>query len=238
MDYLDKQRAFWNTDETTSKFGRVDTVSANDEEYERLADEHFQTLREGIEFTAQTAILEIGCGVGRLLGRVATLPHARLIGVDIAANMVALAQAAVPSASVHRNSGADISMVETGSVDFAYSNDVFIHIADLAVVRTYLNEVARVLKPGGVFRFNVRALDLEKRFSNSPSGLLAKASYALGLQSGLHFYRPGNYGFSGLYYQRKDLEAVAAHAGLRCRSITLASDPSGGSFYWCDLIRR
>ena len=38
--YLDKQRQFWNVDPITSKFGRVDTVSADEVEYDRLAETH------------------------------------------------------------------------------------------------------------------------------------------------------------------------------------------------------
>jgi cyclopropane fatty-acyl-phospholipid synthase-like methyltransferase len=81
--YLDKQRQFWNVDEITSKFGRVDTVSADETEYERLAEQHFEQIRAEVKLSYSSTILEIGCGVGRLLSRIQQLPHAKFIGVDI-----------------------------------------------------------------------------------------------------------------------------------------------------------
>ena len=88
--YLDKQRQFWNVDPITSKFGRVDTVSADEVEYDRLAETHFEQICSGVELRDSSTILEIGCGVGRLLSRMQRLPHAQLIGVDISSNMIDL----------------------------------------------------------------------------------------------------------------------------------------------------
>jgi hypothetical protein len=50
------------------------------------------------------------------------------------------------------NSGADLSMVPDRGVDFAYANDVFIHIHDVAVVKRYLIEVQRALRPSSFFK--------------------------------------------------------------------------------------
>src|SRR5436189_1574975 len=90
--YLDKQREFWNVDPRSSKFGRVDTVSSSEQEYEKLADEHFNYICSDVHFADDTVILEIGCGVGRLLARMQRLPHIKLSGVDISANMIDLAR--------------------------------------------------------------------------------------------------------------------------------------------------
>ena len=39
-------------------------------------------------------------------------------------------------------------MIASESVHFCYANDVFIHIADVNVVVSYFEEVARILKQG------------------------------------------------------------------------------------------
>jgi SAM-dependent methyltransferase len=239
--YLDKQRQFWNVDPITSKFGRVDTVSADESEYERLAEQHFQLICSGVVLPGTATILEIGCGVGRLLSRMQRLPHAKLIGVDISSNMISLSQKkllADPRLHLFVNTGADLSMIASDSVDFCYANDVFIHIADLNVVISYFEEVARILKQGGLFRFNVRELDINGMFSNSVGGLIAKASYLLGLRSGVHPYSAGNEGFSGLMFRHRQLAGVARAAGLIAHRVSTAPDPSGGGFLWCDCYRR
>jgi hypothetical protein len=42
--YLDMQLQFWKVDPTTSEFGRVDTVSADEVEYAGLAESHFERI--------------------------------------------------------------------------------------------------------------------------------------------------------------------------------------------------
>jgi SAM-dependent methyltransferase len=239
--YLDTQRQFWNVDPITSKFGRVDTVSANEIEYDRLAERHFELICSEVELSDSSTILEIGCGVGRLLSRMQRLRHAKLIGVDISSNMIDLSRKNLLRDSrlhLYVNSGADLSMIASHSVDFCYANDVFIHIADIRVVNSYLAEVARILKQDGLFRFNVRELDISRMFSNSLGGLAAKASYLLGLRSGVHQYSPGNEGFSGLKFRRRELVGVTRAAGLIAHRISSDSDPSGGRFLWCDCSNR
>jgi SAM-dependent methyltransferase len=239
-NYLDQQRQFWNVDPITSKFGRVDTVSADEVEYDRLAEAHFEQICSRIELSDSSTILEIGCGVGRLLSRMQRLPHAQLIGVDISSNMIDLSRKnLLRDSRLHLfvNSGADLSMIASERVDFCYANDVFIHIADVNVVVSYFEEVARILKQGGLFRFNVRELDINGMFSNSVGGLIAKASYLLGLRSGVYQYSAGNEGFSGLMFRRRELAGVARAAGLIAQ-LSTAPDPSGGRFLWCDCYKR
>ena len=239
--YLDKQRQFWNADPTTSKFGRVDTVSASEEAYNRMAEQHFEHICSNVQFSGDCTILEIGCGLGRLLSRMQRLPHANLIGVDISCNMIELARQNVAADShlqLFVNSGADLPMIDSYSVDFCYSNDVFIHIADISVVTSYLKEISRILKPHGLFRFNVRKLDVNRMFSNSLGGLNGKASYLLGLRTGIQRYRPGMEGFSGLMFRRRDVRTVASAAGLSARRIISLPGPGGAGFLWCDCTRR
>jgi ubiquinone/menaquinone biosynthesis C-methylase UbiE len=237
--YLDKQRQFWNVDPQTSKFGRVDTVSKSEAEYDRWADEHFARLCSGVSFTPDDAILEIGCGVGRLLQKMQMQPHRRLIGVDISANMIELTRqqlVADARTELYVNSGADLSMIASGSIDFCYSNDVFIHIADIDVVRGYFKEVARVLKPDALFRFNVRRLDLNSMFSNSPGGLLAKLLHLVSSRH-LHRYAPGTEGFSGIMFRPREVRRIADSCGLSLLDAAATLDPSGGGFLWCDCGR-
>src|SRR5262249_19361170 len=235
-DYLKIQKDFWNVDERTARFGRVDTISHSEDEYERLAERDVDLVLTDIPIRSAWTCLEIGCGVGRILLRlVERISPSKVIGVDISENMIRYARQSLgddPKIELHVNSGADLQMVESASVDFVYSNDVFIHIADSDVVRAYLAEIYRVLKIGGLFRFNVRRLDLRHMFANSLGGLAAKASYATRLRSPIGSYSPGQEGFSGLYYRRSDLYKLLRHSGLLNAVIT-EFDALEECKFWC-----
>jgi len=95
------------------------------------------------------AILDVGCGTGRLLRAAADVfPDARLEGVDAAAEMVRVAQAN-PRAGARitfRIAGAEQLPLGDGLFDLVFSTMTFHHWADQ---RAGIGEVARVLAPGG-----------------------------------------------------------------------------------------
>ncbi len=94
------------------------------------------------------AVLDIGCGTGRLLraarGR---WPSAQLIGVDPAEAMIDMARSAAPAATFLVGSAESLPL-PAASVDLALSTVSFHHWGDQAAG---VREVARVLRPGGVF---------------------------------------------------------------------------------------
>jgi ubiquinone/menaquinone biosynthesis C-methylase UbiE len=93
------------------------------------------------------AVLDVGCGTGRLL-RAAhdRWPKARLVGVDPSTGMIEAGTGLSP-AELHVASAEDIPLPDD-SVDLAFSTIAFHHWADPA---RGLREVARVLRPGGGF---------------------------------------------------------------------------------------
>jgi SAM-dependent methyltransferase len=97
-------------------------------------------------------ILEIGCGVARILK---FWPY-KAIGVDISENM--LTKAALECESFGKK---DIKFIKTDgrtidvedkSVNLVYSFLVFQHIQTLREIKTYMEEISRILAPGGYFR--------------------------------------------------------------------------------------
>lgn len=111
---------------------------------------------DGIHLGPEALALEIGCGVGRLL-----IPLARrvahVVGVDISPVMIETSRAYLASVSnvSARLTDGTLSGVADASLDFVFSFIVFQHIPAVGPIRTYVEEAARVLKPGGVFRFQV-----------------------------------------------------------------------------------
>lgn len=95
------------------------------------------------------AILDVGCGTGRLLKAAEQrFPGATLEGVDAALGMVRHAQAVLPPESRirFRQATAERLPFEAGQFDLVFSTMTFHHWADQ---RQGIAEVARVLKPSG-----------------------------------------------------------------------------------------
>jgi ubiquinone/menaquinone biosynthesis C-methylase UbiE len=98
--------------------------------------------------TAPGAILDVGCGTGRLLRRAGMRwPQARLIGVDPAEGMVAIARRLTPVATFEVGPAEALPLADA-SVDLALSTMSFHHWQSHTAG---LQEVARVLRPGGHF---------------------------------------------------------------------------------------
>ena len=105
-------------------------------------------------------ILEIGCGIGRIL-----IPMAKIfgetIGVDVSSKMVQLGQKYVTNThncKILESNGVNLSLFPDNHFDFCYSYIVFQHIPEKKIVEQYIEEVSRVLKPGCLFRFQVRGI--------------------------------------------------------------------------------
>ena len=113
-----------------------------------------QLILRDIDLAADAVAVEIGCGIGRILRPLAGRT-ARAYGVDISREMVRRAKRALrdaPNARVFRTKGA-LDKIPAASCDFVYSFIVFQHIPVKSAVSLYIREAARVLKGGGIFRF-------------------------------------------------------------------------------------
>ena len=106
----------------------------------------------------QMRVLEIGCGAGRVT-RALSLVFGEVCGVDISGEMVRQATEALkpyPNAHVFQNSGKDLAVLGDVVFDFAFSSIVFQHIPSRDVIENYMREVHRLLRPGGLFKFQVQ----------------------------------------------------------------------------------
>lgn len=100
--------------------------------------------------------LEIGCGVGRLMKAMAPL-FRELHGVDVSGEMVVRGQERLReyrNVFFHKNDGMGLPMFSPESFDVVYSYIAFQHMPR-KIVYGYFVEVDRVLKPGGLFWFQM-----------------------------------------------------------------------------------
>ncbi len=87
-------------------------------------------------------VLEVGCGTGLILERLAQLAH-RAVGVDLSPGMLEHARAR--GLDVHEASATELPF-EDASFDAAVSFKVLAHVEQIAVA---MGEMGRVVRPGG-----------------------------------------------------------------------------------------
>jgi ubiquinone/menaquinone biosynthesis C-methylase UbiE len=101
-------------------------------------------------------VLEIGCGIGRIMQHLAGR-YREVHGTDISAEMVEQGTrrlAHLDNVRFHHGNGYDLEPFADASVDLVYSAYVFQHMPK-TIAYNYFLEVQRVLRPDGLFLFQV-----------------------------------------------------------------------------------
>ena len=141
-------------------------------------------------------ILEVGAGGGFLLRDLAELGFSDLTGSDITDSAVREIAFRVPQAEVVMANASRLPF-RSGAFDVVVSSDVIEHLPD---VDCHLSEVARALRPGGLY------------FIKTPNRAVAEAYYRL---RGLHdsyFWHPS-------MFTPSELRAALARHGMEMRSL-------------------
>ena len=164
---LEKMRRDWDARARENARYYVNTARKDwtDEEFfqsgERTVAEEISTDMINIcqgKDPADMKVLEIGCGVGRVT-RALARKFGAVHAVDVSGEMIAQARKSLANelnAHVYQNNGMDLSVIPGGQFDFAFSTIVFQHIPSREVIYNYVREVARLLRPGALFKFQVQ----------------------------------------------------------------------------------
>lgn len=145
LTFADKKRGRWDSD---AFFGTGEAELQN----------VFSKLEQksvGVRF--ETA-LDFGCGVGRL-SRALSFRFRDVIAIDISQSMLKEARAANRTYSNIRflhNDRLNLELLDSGSVDFTYSNIVLQHMP-ASYQLCFIREFARVSRVGGVVVFQAPA---------------------------------------------------------------------------------
>lgn len=104
-------------------------------------------------------MLEIGCGVGRMTFALAKR-FAIVEAVDISDEMIRRAREmqaslGLANARFQTCNGRDLAKFPSEVVDFCFSYIVFQHIPDVSITLGYIREMGRVLRVGGLFKFQI-----------------------------------------------------------------------------------
>lgn len=109
----------------------------------------------GYSPVAGDAVVEIGCGVGRLTRAIAP-EVGRILAVDISEKMLAMArEAGLPNVEFQRAEGFSLPGTPTGVADLALAYCVFQHLPSHRALSSYLGEMRRVVRPGGLIAFTL-----------------------------------------------------------------------------------
>jgi SAM-dependent methyltransferase len=134
------------------EWDRDSFLSSGEEDFERLVAPILR--RHGLP-TAGGVMLELGCGAGRMTRSFARR-FKHVYAVDISRQML---QEARKIYSTQENilwllsNGADLACVKSNSFDLVFSYLVLQHLPKEVLASRYLEEMLRVLRPGGAFLF-------------------------------------------------------------------------------------
>ncbi len=162
------------------------------ERYDRISNSQFEgglTLADRMGIKENDAVLDIGCGTGRLAlqltGKVGR--SGSIVGIDPSPHRIEVANEKLKNTDTHNvrfmvGAAEDLSGFSEGYFDHAYYSSVFHWIEDKAAA---LKEAYRILKPGGkvgmttIDRNNplsVRAIAIKVLRGPSYAGLLKRGS--------------------------------------------------------------
>lgn len=95
-----------------------------------------------------SAVLDFGCGCGRIIRYWKTLPATRVYGTDYNSELIRWCSTNLPFANFRVNAFLPPFDYPAHCFDFAYAFSVFTHLTEAAQF-AWMRELARVIKPGG-----------------------------------------------------------------------------------------
>lgn len=149
-------KAFWDNKASTTVGALLAVDGSASEDVARLTGAYTaRQVEAALDLAPGDHVLELGCGVGRIGFEIAP-KVARWQGADISANMLDVARArlaGIGNAGFTELKRSRLDGLADASFDKAYCVAVFIHM-DKEDFYLYLEELARVLKPGGLLFFD------------------------------------------------------------------------------------
>jgi ubiquinone/menaquinone biosynthesis C-methylase UbiE len=159
----------WNNKAIENAYHWVDSSkkSWNKEEYYEKGQEEidervisYLTKTYSFEQIKKFNVLDVGCGTGRLVRGMSKYFNS-VTGIDVSSKMLAIAKKDnndLVNVSFLKSNGVNFDGLKDNSFDFIFSFIVFQHIPSRSIVINNIKEISRVLKRGGLSKFQVRGL--------------------------------------------------------------------------------
>jgi SAM-dependent methyltransferase len=114
-----------------------------------------QVAEQGRSLEGMEAIMDFGCGCGRVLRHWQGLSGARVVGSDYNPELVQWCRANLPFAEVDTNGDRPPLARADAEFDLIYAFSVFTHLTEPAQFE-WMEELRRILKPGGLLLFTTK----------------------------------------------------------------------------------
>lgn len=171
----------------------------------------------GVALEPDDAVVEIGCGVGRLT-RVIAERAASVTALDVSERMLDTARAHNPDATNVtwvQGDGSSLAGVTSASADAVVSHVVFQHLPSASLTLGYVREIGRVLRPGGWAAFQVS--NDPAVHQRRPLGFRIKSAARAVLRRGPRGI--GDPRWLGSSVRLAELRATAAAAGMQTERV-------------------
>lgn len=136
--------------------------AAGQKDYEALV-KNDALLRERLGDFGSKSVLEIGCGIGRIT-EFFSYDFAKVCGIDISESMIEKGRQRLSgrhNIRLFATDGVHYPFSE-GEFDLVFSFIVFQHMPSKEIIRSNMEEIARVLKPGGIAKIQLRGAPVSK----------------------------------------------------------------------------
>ena len=133
--------------------------------------DHARFIRErlsasGVEIERAAALLDFGCGCGRILRHWHQLESTRVYGSDLNPKLVKWCSEALPFADVAANGLEPPLRYDTDTFDVVYAISVFTHLPE-PLQLPWMRELERVLAPGGRMLVTTKGLSRADAMSDA-----------------------------------------------------------------------
>ena len=126
--------------------------------------EHLKALtrQAGQPIEQMAAILDFGCGCGRIARWFSDLPRTAVYGCDYNGELVAWCEANLPFLTASRTELAPPLPYEPARFDFLYAFSVFTHLS-VELAEAWIEELGRVVRTGGLIWFTIHGESYRER---------------------------------------------------------------------------
>ncbi len=177
--------AFWSDEAPRHGFKLIDRNLDEGKDWDRalrIGREVMETTVEktGMQVGSDTSVLEIGCGIGRLVFALAERAK-EVVGVDVSPWYIEQARQKNPYDHVRFEviDGRGLSLQTPSTFDVVFSHCVFVFL-DVEDIAQYARDAFRLLRPGGQFIFELESMP-KTRLSPAAS-IVRRGLYAAGVK--------------------------------------------------------